>query len=424
MNKHRNLSPLISRRKFVYAGLALAGNASLAQFSPTKGQTIELPAWSRGVLEIHQIDTGRGNAMFLLAPDGTTILIDCGTTSNSSDLVAPPRPNGSLQPGEWVARYAMRRAKVAGRTSLDYMIATHIHPDHVGDLPADFKLPADGSFVPTGLSQVDHLMPAETVIDRSFPDYGALPPQGAFATNYLRWLESRARAGRRVEKLKVGSQSQIKLRSRYDDLVFSVRGLAANGQVWTGTGEQTRSIFPDLSSVDQSDRPSENPCSIALRIAYGKFSYFTGGDLNADTHDGRQPWLDVESPATGICGRVEVALADHHAYFDSCGPPFVKNLDAQAYIVPSWHITHPGQAQLERLVGAWPHVHHHDVFLTEMLPPNRDMNSRWLKDVRSLQGHVVVRVAPDGDSYKIFVLDSTQENCPVSFVSDVYTCRA
>jgi hypothetical protein len=423
MKQRQNSPTLISRRQFVYAGLALSGHASFAQLTRTNNFTSVLPAWARGDLEIHQIDTGRGNAMFLLAPDGTTMLIDCGTTRNSSDLVAPPRPNGSLQPGEWVARYAMRRAKAAGRSSLDYMIATHVHPDHVGDLPAGVEPPIDGSFVPTGLSQVDQIMPAETVIDRSFPDYGLLPPQGAFAENYLAWLRSRARAGKRVEKLKVGSQDQIVLRSQFKGPPFSVRGLAANGQVWTGNGEHSRSIFPNLSTVDQLDRPSENPCSIALRISYGNFSYFTGGDLNADTHDGRQTWLDVESPATKICGRVEVALADHHAYFDACGPKFVDNLDARAYIIPSWHLTHPGQAQLERLVGAWPHERHHDVFLTEMLPANRDFNSRWLKDARSLQGHVVVRVASDGRSYRIFVLDSTQEQCPVSFVSDVYTCR-
>jgi len=56
------------------------------------------------------------------------------------------------------------------------------------------------------------------------------------------------------------------------------------------------------------------------------------------------------------CGRVEVAAADHHAYFDACGPQFTKSLDAQAYVIPSWHVTHPAQAQLERLIGAWPRM--------------------------------------------------------------------
>ncbi len=94
-----------------------------------------LPPWTPGELDIHHIDTGRGNATFLLAPDGTTMLIDCGTSNDGPDVSAPARPDASRQPGEWVARYALKQAHAAGRNSLDYAIATHIHPDHVGDVP-------------------------------------------------------------------------------------------------------------------------------------------------------------------------------------------------------------------------------------------------------------------------------------------------
>ncbi|HEY4358085.1 MAG TPA: MBL fold metallo-hydrolase [Acidobacteriaceae bacterium] len=418
-------SPIWTRRQFVSAGMALSSRSLLALAPFNDREMATFPAWSPGEFDIHQIDTGRGNAAFLLAPDGTTLLIDCGTSSGPLESSAPPRPDASRLPGEWVARYAMRHARAAGRRNLDYMIATHVHPDHVGDLPPDATLPADGSFIPTGLSQVDQLMPADTVIDRGFPDYGELPPlQDKFSANYLAWLSDRRRAGKRVERLDVGSTKQIVLRYRHKGPSFSVRGLAANGRVWTRAGNEARSVFPDLSSVPAEERPSENAFSIALRVDFGRFSYFTGGDLNADTHDGRQSWLDVETPVVEACGRVEVAVADHHAYFDACGPQFVRSLDAQAYVIPSWHLTHPGQAQLERLVGAWPRAKHHDVFATEMLPANQLLNSRWVKSMRSTQGHIVVRVASDSLTYKIFVLDSTTELDSVKSISGPYTCRA
>jgi glyoxylase-like metal-dependent hydrolase (beta-lactamase superfamily II) len=414
-----------TRRQFVCASLAFSSRSLFALSPQTDGPPPTLPAWTFGELEIHQIDTGRGNAAFLLAPDGTTMLIDCGATSDPLETSAPPRPDGSRQPGEWVARYALRRAQAANRTTLDYMIATHVHPDHVGDLPTGKSVPEDGTYIPTGLSQVDQWMPAERVIDRSFPDYGQLPPVGGgFATNYLAWLADRRRTGKLVERLDVGSIHQIRLRNSFKGPTFSVRGLAANGHVWTGKEFRSRSMFPDLGAAPSEDRPTENACSIALRIDFGHFSYFTGGDLNADTHDGRQPFIDVETPTVKVCGRVEVAVADHHAYFDSCGPQFVRNLDAQAYIIPSWHLTHPGQAQLERLVGAWPREKHHDVFATEMLTANEFFNSRWVKDMRSNHGHIVVRVASDGLSYKIFVLDSSNELGLVKAVVGQYTCRA
>jgi len=414
-----------TRREFVYASLAFSSHMLLASPSTNVGNENIMPAWSPGDLEIHQIDTGRGNAMFLLAPDGTTMLIDCGSSNDSLDASAPPHPNDSRLPGEWVARYALRRARAAGRSTLDYMIATHVHPDHVGDVPLGTEVPDDGSYIPTGMSQVDQFMPADTVIDRSFPDYGQLPPPKApFSTNYLAWLAARRRQGKRTERLQVGSQRQIRLRSPMKGPAFSVRALAANGSVWTGVGEENRSVFPDLRSVAPEDFPNENECAIALRIEYGQFSYFTGGDLDADTRDGRLPWHDIESPVTKVCGRVEVAVADHHAYYDACGPQFVKNLGAQAYIIPSWHVTQPGQAQLERLIGAWPNEKHHDVFATEMLPANRLFNARFVKDMRSTQGHVVVRVAADGRSYKIFVLDSSTEHDLVTLVCGPYACRS
>src|SRR5215813_8358897 len=75
----------------------LAAHAALAQ------QIGQLPAaWSPGTLDIHQIQTGRGNAAFLIFPDGTTALIDAGAVANRPDPeIGPQRPNASCTPGEW-----------------------------------------------------------------------------------------------------------------------------------------------------------------------------------------------------------------------------------------------------------------------------------------------------------------------------------
>ena len=44
-----------------------------------KGRT--LPAWSEGYLDIHTISTGRGECIFLILPDGTSIVVDAGEFS-------------------------------------------------------------------------------------------------------------------------------------------------------------------------------------------------------------------------------------------------------------------------------------------------------------------------------------------------------
>jgi len=67
-------------------------------------------------------------------------------------------------------------------------------------------------------------------------------------------------------------------------------------------------------------------------------------------------------------------------------------------------------AQLQRLLGDWPGMTRRDVFATGLKPENRCINKRFLHKMCSHQGHVVVRVAPGGDSYQIFVLDRDNEH--------------
>jgi beta-lactamase superfamily II metal-dependent hydrolase len=377
-----------------------------------------------GNLDIHHVDTGRGNATFVMGPEGTTLLVDCGVSNTSLSETSPSRPNGSRSPGQWVARYALRHARTARRSEFDYLVATHIHPDHIGDIPTGARKGGHG-YVPTGLSEVDDLMPAVKVIDRAFPDFGSMPPLDApFASNYLAWLRSRVARGLAVEAARAGSTSQITWRKAAGLPRLEARVVATSGRVWTGSGEDSALVIRDPAGLSRAELPSENQLSIALRIDYGRFSYYTGGDLNFDTHDGRMPWNDVETPVARATGRVEVATANHHGYFDAVGPEFVRSLDAQAYIIQSWHLSHPGPAQLERMLGAWPGQKPRDVFALEMLPVNRAFNSRFVGKLRSTQGHVVVRVAPDGESYRIYVLNSLNEHDEIVGEFGPYRCRA
>ncbi len=410
----------LDRRTLLRSLLCLSGAALLpgAALALASGLHAPLAARRPGELDIHHIDTGRGNCTLIVAPDGTTIMIDAGASIGNLETTSAARPDTSRRPGEWQARYALRHS---GSDHLDYFIATHIHPDHVGDV--DEHSPADGAYQLTGISDVDRLMPIGKVIDRAYPDYSLAPHLDApFARNYVAYLKHRVDAGQPVERANVGSDRQIVARQAGSD--FKVRILSANASVWTGSGAESASQLPDISKLPRDEQPNENIFSVALRLSYGRFSYFTGGDLASDTRDGALPWMDVESPVARAAGRTEVAAANHHGYFDACGPEFAKRLDAQAYIIQAWDIGHPGSAQMQRMLGQWGQQAKHDVFATDLLPANQLMNRRFAPQLKSQRGHVVVRVANGGDSYRIFVLDSSNETANVTAAFGPYLCRS
>lgn len=406
-----------------FAGAAwVAGTVSAARADEVGGR---LPPWERGVLDIHQISTGRGNAALIIGPDGTSMLIDAGAANGGPDVSCPPRPDATRRPGEWIARYVRRRLLATGRAELDYLLVTHLHPDHLGDVAAGLPQSARGDYLLTGVMDVAELLPIGVVIDRGFPDY-AYPSRwrAGFATNYAAFIAARVKAGGRCEQLRVGAADQIGLRRAAGEFPdFTVRNLAANGIVWSGVGAGTRTAVPALRELAAADYPDENLCSIALRLSYGKFDYYTGGDLHCDTAQGTQPWRDLETPVARAAGRVEVAVANHHGYFDAVGAESVRALQPLVWVVPAWHLTHLNIAGLERMLSERLYAGPRDVFATDLMPATQLMNARFIPKVKSSSGHVVIRVAPGGESFRVFVTDSRDEADTVLSVAGPYRCR-
>lgn len=372
-----------------------------------------LPSWHRGELEIHQIATGHGNAALLIGPDGTSVLIDAGAVPEEAGATTPLRPDASRRPGEWIARYVQRRLRAVGRERLDYFVASHLHPDHVGAVatgaPANSR---DGTFVLSGVTDVAEQIPIETVIDRGFPDY-AYPTRATalFAANYVAFIRAREKRGERCERVRVGAADQLRLqRTPGEFLAFQIRAIAANGEVWTGDGEGTTCAVPPLARLAPADYPDENMCSIALRVSYGKFDYFTGGDLHCDTRFGEQPWRDVETPTARRVGRVEVAVTDHHAYFDAVGVEAVRALQPRVWVVPAWHLTHLSLAPLERMLSERLYPGPRDIFVTDLLPTTKLLDQRFIGQVRSTAGHVIIRVSSGGDEFMVIITENADES--------------
>jgi hypothetical protein len=196
----------------------------------------------------------------------------------------------------------------------------------------------------------------------------------------------------------------------------------ANGEVWTGLGSETRQHFPTLDTVAAQERPSENMCSSGFRLSYGKFDYFTGGDIPGIPDEGFPEWQDVETPVAQAVGPVEVAVLNHHGYIDSQNAFFVGALRPQAWILFVWESAHPTARVYSRLRSTRVYPGPRDIFATNMHEANKQVVV-GLDNLASEHGHVVVRVAPGGATYRIIILDDSAESYRVTAVHGPYDSR-
>jgi hypothetical protein len=371
----------------------------------------QLPGWQPGVLEIHQIDTGRGNAALVLAPDATSILIDAGEAHSAEKTMSPARPDASRRAGEWIARYVSRQLKRIGQQDLDLMLLTHLHGDHVGEVAPDSPQSKLGNYRLTGAADVAEALTVRAAVDRGWPSYDyPNPPADPSARNYIALAQWMARRGTNVQRAQAGSLSQLALRKNpaaYPE--FAARVLSVNGEVWTGERESSRALFPPVAQLTGSGLPSENMCCVSLVMRYGNFRYYTGGDLTSDTVYGRYPWHDIESPVAALAGPVTVAVANHHGYFDACGPAMVRSLQPRVWVLPTWHVSHPDLGVLAEMFSDELYAGERLILATGMAEAALLVNGRFSGRLASSEGHVVIRVAPGGADFMVYVIDSRDE---------------
>ena len=422
MNQH------VNRRAFVLGcaacGLTCASAATKSNFFDSDVSSgvdkigSRLSPWVPGQLDIHHISTGRGNATFIALPDASTLLIDAGAINAGLETSFSPRPDGSRRPGQWVARYVQRRLLEMKRTQLDYLLVSHFHPDHIGDVGDFNPISSGGQYHLTGVSDVAAAIHIDKVIDRAFPNYDY--PQTwktRWAENYFSFIKERSRNNLSVEKIQVGQYDQIHPVGLYKEFAnYQIRNLAANGMVWSGIDSQYTKLFPPLETLKLEDYPTENQSSIAIKLCYGPFSYFTGGDLTSYTQDGALPWQDVLGAVSKVAGPVTVSTVDHHGMFDSLSAQVVRDLKPSTWVIPTWHISHPDTLQLERILSLRLYSGARDIFATSVMRENLLANQRLISKLQSTDGHVVVRVFEQGLSYSTVVTSNENELDTVKLV--------
>lgn len=216
-------------------------------------------------LTVVMVNVGQGDGIVVRAPDGTVHVVDAGPDGQGTAAMLPVITN--LQPLHW-----------------GYAFLTHFHDDHQGGMDEVLSRPF--------LYAYDRGDVRRTNTSQSTGNYLTV-------------------AGARRRTITVGMVYPLGGGA-------TVRCIAANGDV-------EGNVHVDTTTSAQE----ENSRSMALRLDYGQFSMWLGGDLTG----GASGTSDVEGPASLACGDVDVYKVDHHGSNTSTSTNLVSRLDPELAIV-------------------------------------------------------------------------------------------
>ncbi|MBF0362493.1 MAG: MBL fold metallo-hydrolase [Oligoflexia bacterium] len=271
--------------------------------------------WQSQLL-IHLINVGQGDSTFIRTPSGTTILIDAG------DL------------GKGVADVLPTISKCYKLTSIDYLILTHPHVDHYGGL-------------------IDVLKKIK--INRAIYDGGdsVLPLTGTTFNKYYQLAMKPSNAKRRVANLgntlvhndgsnvlfnvvSINAHTTGNNITRSDNYDYDSDNDNDNDNDNSNNTNEDEDIIDDITlnkknkSASSTTSINPNSLSLAMVISYGKFKYYTGGDLTGAI---KAKTPDLESLVANTIGSVDVMKSNHHGSAGSNNLYFLSTLKPKHVLV-------------------------------------------------------------------------------------------
>ena len=424
----------MDRRQFLRAG-ALAGAACLIDFQEAfaRGAKDPLagrpwPGWRKGQFQVHFIYTGVAESMFMIFPDATTMLLDCGDHNavGRGKLAVPVLPSPDRHAGEWIARYVLR-VNPRG-CDVDYMMLSHYHSDHGGHegFYASREVRDGREYALSGFSQAAEWLTFRKAFDRCWPSYDdpipLLDHRSADCVEQMRrfYIYMARHRGLQVEKFRLGETNQVAMLHRpgaYPQ--FSVFNLCANGRIASPDGQVT-DLYRQLKEKENPWRLNENGMSLGMIISYGPFRFFTAGDFSDRFRQPDGTTMDIEEQLARVCPPVSVAKLNHHGHY-SMPAQLVSALRARVYVSCVWDQLHNVAPVMARLSDRTLYPGER-LLCPGIMPVERraeDAGQPWLQDVAPASfdgGHVVLNVEKGGRDYSISYLTAADESMTVKSV--------
>jgi len=302
-------------------GCALATLALFAGAAAIVGWKFVLP-WYRtkppspsgGELQVHVLDVGPidGDAILIVSPTGKTVLIDAGDVGKNK-----------------VVLDAFKRYNIG---QLDYFIATHPHPDHLGGAAEVLKAIKVLKVIDNGLEPAipESLKPPPPkTTNKNAPPVKPGPQQrGKSVTRfYDDYKDAITKSGARYQKAEPGTRIEL-----------------GGGALLTTLGP-IEPYFTKEQMKSGGNEPNAN--SIVMRLDYGGFSMLLTGDAEEQTEH-RMLAKDLNLSA-------KILKVAHHGSKYATSQDFVDRVRPAVAIIScgEWNrYGHPAQAVLDRLKAA------------------------------------------------------------------------
>lgn len=372
-----------------------------------KGRT--LPAWSEGYLDIHTISTGRGECIFLILPDGTSIVVDAGEFSREGKKHKNvlQRPDAQTRPtkafGDYIRHFNPYDA-------VDYFNLSHFHMDHMGNMEPEYTKCAEGDYTLTGVMALYHQVPFREVIDRAYGAYDSLKVKAMSVKvmdEYKKFLDYHVAKGNiKASQFELGAVNQFAMKhnaAAYPNL--KIENVCSNGYVWR-----------DGKAVDVyegiRDKIRENAASCGFVVRYGKFDFLTAGDIG--------DYYDLELRVAEAVGEVEAVKAHHHLSPHSMCQPSMEVLSPQTLVATSFYVR---DIQPDKSKFGYIDNLDCDIYCTSVGESLLEQYPKEYAVCKATSGHIVIRVAPKGDSYMVYTLDDTDSKYRVKRIDGPFKCE-
>ena len=411
-------------------GMPAAASGSTSSSPSSSDSAVGKPwaGWQKGHFQFHAIHTGAAESLFVIYPDGTSMMIDCGghAAINRGKLAVPVLPNGKRYAGEWVARYIERVNP--SKCDVDYLVVSHFHSDHTGceGFHAGRTAERRPDYFLSGIAQVAETIHFKKAVDRGWPNYDdpiPLDPSSDESSlgntrNLYRYLMRRDHL--KIEKFRLGDKGQfapLKDPSACPD--FAISNLSVNGKILMPDGS-VRDLYADRIAREHPKVLNENGMSLGMIFSYGAFKLYTAGDFSDWWKEPDGSRVDIESEFAKALPPVDVAKINHHGY-KSMTTPIVAALRPRVWFTCVWDQLHNTADSLERISDrtAYPGDR---LIAPSVFPAERrwqDLDREFVKDIAKESfagGHVVFDVPPGGKEYSLSYITADDESMKVTGV--------